>query len=91
MLQIQLALGPEDIPSEVSSSYNWSRLHGTSFSVLVLNRTKTNRYLDGKSNQIKKKQWLYLMSPSGRAEWLYCNRFGRNRFDILEMCAITIT
>lgn len=54
MLQIQLALGPEDIPSEVSSSYNWSRLHGTSFSVLVLNRKKTNRYLDGKSNQIKK-------------------------------------
>lgn len=63
MLQIQLALGPEDIPSEVSSSYNWSRLHDTSFCVLVLNRTKTNRYLDGKSNQIKKKTMVVLNVP----------------------------
>lgn len=31
MLQMQLAQGPEDIPSEVSSFYNWSRLQGTSF------------------------------------------------------------
>lgn len=52
MLQMQLAQGPEDIPSEVSSFYNWSRLQGTSFL-----RTDLEE----------------------------------NRFDILEMRAITIT
>lgn len=62
------------------------------FCVLAYNRTKTNRYLDGKSNQTEKKTMAVLnVPPPGEQNDYIVTDLEENRFDILEMRAITIT
>lgn len=92
MLQMQLAQGPEDIPSEVSSFYNWSRLHGISFLCTCIqhNENKSIPRWEIQSNRKKTMAVLNVPPPGEQNDYIVTD-LEENRFDILEMRAITIT